>query len=1374
MAEVLKIDRHNTRAVELSRATQQRIQQQEVGEQVRQLRGQAEDAYQKEQFVLALDLIQKAISLHATDPDLRRLRTDVQDAKTKTERLQQAMSRAESAYQQGELDAAKQAIDEALSVAPDDVHAKSLYRMIQKDWDQRLQRMHALSLIEEARREITARNFTMAMEVLRKAEAIDPNTPQLRALIEAAQAAREQERRRKALENIKREIEAELDRDEFHGAFTRAESALKEFPEDRGLQKLKDLAEKQRLFAERKQFIEEQVSRSRKLMETGRTEQVLDVLQAARDKVGSDTQIDSLMAVVREALERERAEAKKADFLRRAKDFLRLKKYADAVRTLQTAQSELAASPEIEDLLQFTLEQQSADTRRQIADAASEKAQAFVNDGDYEKAVEVLEAAIQQAPDEELRLILVQARHAAADHRKLLEEVVANSESMLQGQRPAEALRYLQSQPQTLSRDARFTGLLDKARKEAERQQQIEQAREKARGYTAREEFDSARAAIQEAIRTHGGTPELNKQLTEIEERETQVISDSLEKALTESRGLMGEGKAAQAIERLASMGTIVGRVSPRLNNEYQALQQEAASAQARRYKSDADQLLAQGAHAEAAALLQRALKQFPQNRELQQSNKTLEQAVQRRTDAEKLLESARQSFQKKAWREGGDFCLRAGPLAMRDPVVRPRVFSALESAASAAVNQEWRHAEYLLDCMSQLQPNLARPEVIQRQIASAKNEEAVRQVLDQANDLKAQGDFERASQAVVAGLAQYPREASLLDLQGKLRQAQKEKEEQAVQARARSERETYVAETRRRAGQEPTPNGRIQILEESLRKYPDERVLIEGLASARDLERKVGSLADEASKLEKSQQYDQAIQSWSRIAELGVSHPGAEAALLRLRRLREQVRAAAKLESLKAIQDSLNRFDLKTATSLLTDAERQFPNDPQLAEVTAARDKAAKRRQESLALLDKARAEFKTQGWQQASDLIARSLSGTDADPEIKSAAFGTSLHGVRSALTSNLQGAELLLDRAAKIQADSPEVATLRGALERQAREEIVKTRLADVKAAAQAGDTDRALSEVNSASSSFPEEPRFLALKQEIERSIEVQREAQEKQARLLELLEAAQDLRAAGDLPGSLIKINEGLQVFPNHSQFLEMKRAVEKSVRDLDKQKQREEKQRAVEAEEQKKVQRQQEKKREQEERRRLAAESSAQAAATKAATPAKPGKSLNVYLAIGAVTAALVGAAAWVAMHRTTTQPLPTPATVAVQINTVPRGATVHNQESGESCVTPNCALTLALGAHTFQVELAGYQPLTTSISVSADTASPITLTNVGRDPNERSLVWIGAQRLAAAASRRPGRRWLPTSTWPGCSQSQGLRDQQRRSSTSRGPERPG
>ena len=451
LSEVLKIDRHNTRAVELSRATQQRIQQQEVGAQVRQLRTQAEEAYQKEQFVLALDLIQKAMSLHTTDPDLHRLRSSVQDAKTKSERLQQSVSRAEAAFEHGDLDSAMHAIEEALSVAPDDVHAKSLHRMIQRDWDQRAQRRQALDLIEEARKEFTSRNFTLAMEVLRKAEAIDPDTPQLRSLIETVQAAREQEKRRKALEAIKKDIEANLDRDEFHEAHSRAESALQDFPEDRGLQKLKDLAHKQRVFAERKQFIEEQVSQARKLLEAGRAGEVLEVLQSARDKVGSDTQLDSLMSVVRETLERQKLEARKLEFVRRAKDELRLQQYAAAIQTLQTAQSELGSNPEIDDLLQFTIEQQIADRRRKIADEASENAQAFVKEGDYEKAVEVLEAALAEAPDEELRLILAQAHQAAADNRKLLEEVLTNTEGMIQAQRPAEALRYLESQPRSFS-----------------------------------------------------------------------------------------------------------------------------------------------------------------------------------------------------------------------------------------------------------------------------------------------------------------------------------------------------------------------------------------------------------------------------------------------------------------------------------------------------------------------------------------------------------------------------------------------------------------------------------------------------------------------------------------------------------------------------------------------------------------------------------------------------------------------------------------------------------------------------------------------------------------------------------------------------------
>ena len=54
---------------------------------------------------------------------------------------------------------------------------------------------------------------------------------------------------------------------------------------------------------------------------------------------------------------------------------------------------------------------------------------------------------------------------------------------MIQAQRPAEALRYLESQPRSFSRDRRFLALRNKAQQQAERLQQIEQVLEKARVY---------------------------------------------------------------------------------------------------------------------------------------------------------------------------------------------------------------------------------------------------------------------------------------------------------------------------------------------------------------------------------------------------------------------------------------------------------------------------------------------------------------------------------------------------------------------------------------------------------------------------------------------------------------------------------------------------------------------------------------------------------------------------------------------------------------------------------------------------------------------------------------------------------------------------
>jgi len=1306
LTDVLKIDRHNTRAVELSRATFQRVQQQELGEQVRQLRTQAEEAYQKEQFDQALDAVQKAINLHPTDRDLQRLRSTFQEAKSRAERLHSALKRAESAYEQGELDSAKQAIEEAMALAPEDVQAKSLDRIIQRDWAQRAQRLQVQGLIEEARKEIASRNFTLAIEVLRKAEAIDATAPEVRALIDAAQSAREQERRRKALEAIKREIEGDLDRDDFQLAFLRAETALEEYPEDRSLQKLKELAQKQRIFAERKSFIKDQISQSRTLVESGKAQEALELLQAAREKVGSDPQLESLMVVVRETIERQRIEAKKAEFLRQAKDQLRLKQYDSAIATLKNAQAALGDNAELEDLLQFAVEQQIAEQRRQVAEAAAQKAQAFVENAEYEKAVEVLEAALREAPDEELRLILTQSRQAAADQRKLLAEALANTESMLQGQRPVEALRYLESQPELFAHDARFTELLRKAREQSQRLQYIEEVLAQARTHLERNEFDSATGVLQACIRTHGRTPDLNKLIAEVELRQGEALAATIQQALGESRTLISEGKPDQAIERLSSIHTMAGKVPPEISKALQSLQQEAANAQARKYRGEIEQLIAEGSHSEAASLLSRAQAEFPLSRELQQLSKSLQQAAQKRADAEKLVDEARALFAKRAWREGADLCMRAWPLILRDAVARNGVLYTLESAASSAVAHDWRHAEYLLQCMAQLQPHVALRDEIKDQIARAQQEEAIQEILRKATENQAQGDLVRALNAVRSALEDYPAEARLVDLQEKLRRAQLEKQELDRRERERRERQEYLADVRRSVQEERIAEDRVTILEQALRKYPDAAELQQGLAQARELQRKVAFFADEAHRLEKTDRYEEALRSWEGITQLGVVHADTADAIARLTRRRNEARAAAKTNWIDGIQAALAGYDLDKAGSLLAEAQHQIPNDPDLTRSAASREKLLSLRQDSFNLLKQAQGEFSALRWQQASELIENSRSRAFEDPAVAKAAFAAVIGGTKDALAKDLPAAEKLLKQAATIYPSSPEIPALQATLQKRIQEETVNRRFADVQAIAQSADTERALLEVKAACSAYPNEPRFQGLKQELERTIAAERKAREQRARMLEILEAAQSLRGNGDLQGSLQKVEQGLQDFPGHSQFVEMKRSLERAIRDLEKQNQREEKQRTQAAAAQQKLQRQEQKRRERDEKRRLEAES----AAARTSAPAKQAsRPMALYLAAAAAVLAIVGGVVWISTHHTT-QPSSSAALSKLQINTTPNGATVRNPETGASCVTPNCSLQLPPGTHELKIDLPGYESTTRSVSVDGGAASPLTV----------------------------------------------------------------
>jgi|CZKH01.1.fsa_nt_gi serine/threonine-protein kinase len=301
VVQVLKIERQNTEANNILRELQQRLRGVELMQQVQKLCFQAEAAFAQEQFESALADLDLALKIDKNNIECIELRKKVAAAHDRAQKLQQALQSAEAAHLQGQLDVAKQAVEAALVMAPNDTHARALQRAISRDWNERLRQVQVDELLRDAQKLMHLGKFSEAVEILQKAQTLDPAAPQTRALMDALLAKREVDR-------IGKEIEEALNRDDYVNAGSRATEALRRFPEDRTLSRLKALADKERDLAARRQFIEEQLAAAGKLLDAKRDEELITLLESALAKVGNEPRLQSLLSIVRANTKRSQPE----------------------------------------------------------------------------------------------------------------------------------------------------------------------------------------------------------------------------------------------------------------------------------------------------------------------------------------------------------------------------------------------------------------------------------------------------------------------------------------------------------------------------------------------------------------------------------------------------------------------------------------------------------------------------------------------------------------------------------------------------------------------------------------------------------------------------------------------------------------------------------------------------------------------------------------------------------------------------------------------------------------------------------------------------------------------------------------------------------
>ena len=536
LRRILSIDARHTQAHQLLNNVQQMIRLQRQADQVRQLRGQADQAFLERRYEDALAIVDEAISLDRNNQDLSGLRQSIQEAKTRAAQFKSALRKAEEAHQAGDLAEARQAVQQALEIEPHDTSAKAMLVVVMRRSEEQSRQQRLRELIQSARDHMAARDLTNAFNTIQEAAQIDPTSSELSSLLNVVNTARAEQLRRAELEKLTHEIDSALKREDHAAAISLVNEGLERNPNDHGLLKLKALAEAEDRAIRLKAYVRGQTLAASSLLEAGRTLDALAAIEKALRNAPGDIQLESLRTVAKARLATDESENRKRQLLQRAQELAASSKYGEATQILEHAREEFAGTQEIEALLE-----NSRDAQRQLetVERARKEAEKLLSHGNLELAVQFLEKQTLDIPDPQLFDLLENARHQLQQFRTELTAAIQEGNRIFREKGAASAAKYLQAQPEKYRGTREFRVLAATVQKHLE-------AETLDRDIEGTTEPDAKVRLAEAALRKNPENDEIKRRLASV-----RALKEQIAETIENARALEGSMRYAQAASEL-------------------------------------------------------------------------------------------------------------------------------------------------------------------------------------------------------------------------------------------------------------------------------------------------------------------------------------------------------------------------------------------------------------------------------------------------------------------------------------------------------------------------------------------------------------------------------------------------------------------------------------------------------------------------------------------------------------------------------------------------------------------------------------------------------------------------------------------------------
>jgi eukaryotic-like serine/threonine-protein kinase len=308
------------------------------------------------------------------------------------------------------------------------------------------------------------------------------------------------------------------------------------------------------------------------------------------------------------------------------------------------------------------------------------------------------------------------------------------------------------------------------------------------------------------------------------------------------------------------------------------------------------------------------------------------------------------------------------------------------------------------------------------------------------------------------------------------------------IEEEQRQELSAFVASVDRQVEGEPDLDKRVNILKEALDLHPDETHFERALRLVKDKRDLVNSIVARAHHHEEEGAFSDALNDWEILRTIYTQYPGLKFEVERLQKRREQQsRIEAKTRLVEQIDACLHSSDYARATDLLEQATAQFPNDAELAELEKLANDGMQRATEAHRLMTEGQELCAQDRFADGVKLLKEAYDLDEHDALTRAVLSNALVEQARLVAENNWQEADQLARQAFDLNPSHPLSKTVRTLILDQKREQTISECLSQARKLQAAGDLTGSLSRLEEALTAYPRELRLIQLQETLQREL-----------------------------------------------------------------------------------------------------------------------------------------------------------------------------------------------------------------------------------------------------------------------------------------------